>query len=101
MRATPAARLYDQPQTVALDSSSADDAIYYTLDGSIPTTASTRYTGPLTIAVTTTISAIGVNSAGETGQVRTFAYTIDPDADLQRPEVTASLRNGTYETRSA
>ena len=96
VRATPAARLYDQPQTVVLDSSNADDAIYYTLDGTIPTTAAARYAGPLAIAATTTISAIGVNSAGETGQVRTFAYTIDPDADLQRPEVTASLRNGTY-----
>ena len=40
--------------------------------------------------------AVGVNSAGEVGQTRTFVYTIDPNADLQRPEVAASHRNGTY-----
>ena len=38
-----------------------------------------------------------MNSAGEVGQTRTFVYTIDPNADLQRPEVAASHRNGTYE----
>ena len=51
---------------------------------------------PITVAQTTTITAVGVNSAGEVGQTRTFVYTIDPNADLQRPEVTASHRNGTY-----
>ena len=29
-------------------------------------------------------------------QTRTFLYTIDSNADLQRPEVAASHRNGTY-----
>ena len=56
-----------------------------------------RYQGPFAVAETTTIMAVGVNSAGEVGQTRTFVYTIDPNADLQRPEVAASHRNGTYE----
>src|SRR5512132_2602376 len=96
VRATPPARLYDRPQTLTLESSNDDDVIYYTLDGSIPTTTSPRYQGPVTIAATTTVTAFGVNSAAETGQVRTFLYTIDPTADLQRPEVSASHGNNTY-----
>jgi glycosidase len=97
VRATPRARLYNTPQTVRLEGSNDDDTIFYSVDGTPPTAASPRYTGPFEVAATTLVSALGVNSAGEAGQVRTFLYTIDPDADLERPEVTASLANGTYE----
>jgi len=96
IRATPRGGIYATPQTLTLESSNADDTIYLTTDGTVPTTASTRYTGPVTIAQTTTIAVFGVSSAGEAGQVRTFVYTIDPDADLQRPEISASHANGTY-----
>jgi glycosidase len=105
IRATPHARLYDRPQAVTLESENDDDAIWYTTDGSEPwdrtaggpTPTAVRYQAPFTVAQTTTITTVGVNSAGEVGQTRTFLYTIDPDADLQRPEVAASHRNGTYE----
>ena len=104
IRATPRGQLYDQPQTVALESSNAEDVIWYTTDGSEPwdrtanaaTATAQRYLAPLQIAVTTTVLAVGINSAGEVGQTRSFAYTIDPNADLQRPEVTASHPSGTY-----
>jgi Glycosidases len=96
IRATPRGRLYNAAQQVALEGSNDDDAIYYTLDGSTPTTASMLYGGPIVVAESTTLSAFGVNSAGDVGQVRTFVYTIDPNADLLRPEVTSSHRSGTY-----
>ena len=104
IRATPRARLYDQPQTVTLESENTDDAIWYTTDGSepwdrsanAPTATAVRYQAPFIVAQATTIIAVGVNSAGEVGQTRTFVYTIDPNADLQRPAVAASHRNGTY-----
>ena len=96
IRATPRGRTYNVPQQVTLEGSNTDDAIYYTLDGSMPTNASRRYNGQISIAETTTLTAIGVNSASEAGQARTFVYTIDPNADLVRPEVTANQPSGTY-----
>ncbi len=44
--------------TVTLTPGLAGLQIYYTLDGSTPTTSSTRYTGAITLTKTTTISAI-------------------------------------------
>src|SRR5271166_1500537 len=93
---SPRARTYNTPQTVAFTSENGDDKIYYTLDGTIPTRSSTLYTGPITVSQTTTIHAFGVNSAGEAGQVRTYLYTIDPEADLSLPTVAANPTHGTY-----
>ena len=97
VRASPRGRIYNAPQTVFLESSNSDDVIYYTTDGSIATTSSTRYTAPITVSQSLTIHAIGVNSAGELGQVRTFVYTIDPNADLEPARITASVPHGTYQ----
>ena len=103
IRADPRARLYSSPQTVTLQSSNRDDIIYYTTDGTLPaidlkgpSSKASRYTGPIAVSQTTTIAALGVNSAGEAGQVRTFVYTIDPTADVQQPAISASHANGAY-----
>ena len=71
IRATPHARLYDRLQTVTLESENTDDVIWYTTDGSEPwdrsanaaTAAAVRYQAPFIVAQTTTITAVGVNSA--------------------------------------
>ncbi len=95
--ATPPARIYLTPQQVELEGSNRDDVIYYTTDGTTPTASSSVYAAPIEIAQPTTVMAFGVNSAGDVGGISTFRYTIDPNADLERPTISASVADGTYE----
>ncbi|MGW8441802.1 alpha-amylase family glycosyl hydrolase [Paenibacillus sp. S33] len=92
--ASPVPKTYDSSQTVTLSSTNSDDKIYYTIDGSTPTTSSTLYTSPIQVASSLTIKAFGVNSIGQTGNASSFAYVIDLNADLQAPTITANLPAG-------
>jgi hypothetical protein len=76
-------------QSVKLSSTTTSADIYYTLDGSVPTPASTLYTGPITISTDTTLNAIAsapdyvqsaVSSAVFTFQNQTPAPTFTPGA---------------------
>jgi hypothetical protein len=73
--ANPAGGTYASAVSVTL-SSEAGAAIYYTTDGTTPTTASTRYTAALTISATTTLRAISVDVAGNQSAVMAQTYTI-------------------------
>ena len=94
--AAPPARIYLTSQQVTLRGSNSDDVIHYTTDGATPTRASPVYAAPIDITQPTTLMAFGVNSAGDVGGISTFRYTIDPNADLERPTITASVADGTY-----
>ncbi|MCM3127985.1 S-layer homology domain-containing protein [Paenibacillus provencensis] len=60
-------------QQVTLSSPTAGADIYYTLDGSDPTTSSTHYEAPITIHVDTVIKVMAV-SGSDTSEVYTFSY---------------------------
>lgn len=62
--------------SVTLSTITEDAKIYYTVDGSLPTIASTEYTEPITINDPMTIKAIGVKEGLTSGAVATFVYEI-------------------------
>jgi hypothetical protein len=68
---------YHAPPTVTIVDGTSGAAIYYTTNGSTPTTASTLYTAPISIGSTTTLEAIAV-SAGVTSPVASATYTVSP-----------------------
>ncbi|MBR5087304.1 MAG: chitobiase/beta-hexosaminidase C-terminal domain-containing protein [Muribaculaceae bacterium] len=61
--------------TITCETTGAD--IYYTLDGSEPTTSSIQYSAPFTITETTTVKAIAALD-GETSNVATKTFTAIP-----------------------
>ncbi len=71
----PAGGTYSTSQTVTIREWLNTD-VYYTTDGTTPTTSSTRYTGPFTVASTETVKAIVIASPYTNSPVATAAYTI-------------------------
>src|SRR6185437_27941 len=55
---SPAGGTFSAPVSLSIASSTPGATIYYTIDGSAPTTTSTAYSGPMTISSTTTVNAI-------------------------------------------
>lgn len=62
---------------VVLSNSNSSAIIYYTIDGSAPTTSSTKYSGTISIDEDMTIKAIAVKSGYTTSNVAIFKYTVD------------------------
>ena len=73
---SPVAGTYSSTQSVIITDSTPGATIYYTTNGSIPTTSSTRYTGAITVSATETIKAIATASGYSQSAVATAAYTI-------------------------
>lgn len=74
--ATPGAGTYQTSQTVAL-TADAGAAIFFTVDGTDPTEASTPYAGPITIGATATLKARAFRTDYTASAVLTAAYVID------------------------
>ena len=74
--ASPVAGTYTATQNVTLATSTTNASIYYTTDGSTPTTGSTLYSGPISVSASETIKAITVATGYTTSTVSSFAYTI-------------------------
>lgn len=53
--------------------------IYYTIDGSNPTTAASLYSSPVAISSSTTLKIMRVDQEGKPGVVETLSYTIDTE----------------------
>jgi Legume lectin domain/Chitobiase/beta-hexosaminidase C-terminal domain len=75
---TPVAGTYPTTQNVTINDATSGAAIYYTTNGTTPTTASTRFTTPIAVATTQTIQAIAVASGFTQSAVGSATYTITP-----------------------
>ena len=76
---SPSPGTYTSAQTVTISDSTPGASIYYTTNGTTPSTASTLFssTSPLSVSTTTTIEAIAVASAYSNSAVATGTYTIN------------------------
>ena len=78
--ASPVGGVYNTTQSVnltAIDNLDPNPVIYYTTNGSNPTTSSTRYTDPITITNTTTLKFIAVDAAGNQATVQSQNYILN------------------------
>ena len=87
-----AAGIYATAQTVTISDTTSGATIYYTTNGTTPTTSSTKYTGPITVSATETLEAIAVASGYNNSAVASATYTISPTV----PAPTFSPAGGTY-----
>ena len=76
---------YSSSQVVSMSSSTAGAKIYYSLDGSTPTTASLLYTGPISVSKTMVVSAVAIASGCTTSGVALASYTISTSKGPQIP----------------
>jgi LysM repeat protein len=94
---TPAAGTYSTTQSVSIGESQAGTTIYYTANGTTPTTSSSVYSGPISVSATETIEAIAVEAGYTNSATATSVYTIAPAL----PAVTFSPAPGTYTSAKA
>jgi hypothetical protein len=73
---SPAGGSYLLPQHVSISDASPGATIYYTTDGSTPTTASIQYTGAFWIFTTTTVQAIAVAPGWSESSVASATYNV-------------------------
>ncbi len=86
----PTGGLFSDDQSVTMTCLNENSTIFFTTDGTVPTSSSTPYTGPFTISENTTIKAIGSCTGITDSDVLEQHYTIRTDL----PQF--SVLGGTY-----
>lgn len=76
---------FTSAQNVSISCATSGATIYYTTDGTTPTTSSAVYSSAITVNETTTIKAIAVASGYDNSAVATATYTIN------QPQTVANL----------
>ena len=72
---------YASAQSVTVNDATAGATVYYTTNGTTPTTSSTKYTGAITVSSSETLEAIATASNYSNSAVATAAYVISIPAN--------------------
>jgi hypothetical protein len=92
---SPAAGTYTSTQSVTLSDATAGTTIYYTTNGTTPSTSSSVYSGPINVSASETLEAIAVEAGYTNSPAATAGYTINASSgttyiNLSRSQFTAS-----------
>jgi hypothetical protein len=74
--AIPSSGSYNSPQNITL-TADRNSTIYYTTNGSTPTTASTIYTDPIIVTSSITLKYFAVDNFGAASEITTLVYIFD------------------------
>jgi hypothetical protein len=83
---------YTTPQTVAVTTTTPNATIYYTINDAAPSTAATKYTGPVKVGKSQVLKAIAYANYYLPSAVATASYVIGAATPVIKPGT------GTYET---
>lgn len=78
---------YRGPQNIELATAAKNAEIHYTVDGSIPTADSTKYSGAVTVSETCTLKAAAIKSGVLVSDLLSVDYVIEPFTGGSAPSV--------------
>ncbi len=73
---SPAAGIYNGPQAVTISDATAGAVIYYTTNGTTPTTSSAVYSGPITVSGTENVAAIAIAPGHSSSTLTSALYNL-------------------------
>ena len=98
---SPTAGAYTEAQSVTITDAAPDATIYYTTDGHAPTTNSMKYTGPIWVGTTETITAVAIVSGYGNSGLAAATYVIggvQPSFNLAASPGSLTISSGGHGT---
>ncbi len=90
---SPVAGSYSTAQSVTVTCSTSGASIYYTLDGTTPTTASSKYSAAIPLTLSTTVKAIALATGYTQSDTASATFTIQPTQAVSQVVTSADLAN--------
>jgi N-acetylneuraminic acid mutarotase len=91
---------YTTEQNVSISDTTPNAVIYYTTNGTTPSTGSAVYSGPVTVSSSETLQAIAIASDYSISPVASATYTIPPDFSVAATPASSTVVAGQYGTTS-